>query len=71
MLARLALVALAFTTTPAFAQSKDADEASLPGTWEGTFNSEAVGTGGRGSVSRQAGPPHSGSRKPLGSTGGW
>ena len=46
MLARLALVALAFTSTPAFAQSKDADEASLPGTWEGTFNSEAVGTGG-------------------------
>ena len=46
MLARLALVALAFSATPAFAQNKDSDEATLPGTWEGTFNSEAVGTGG-------------------------
>jgi hypothetical protein len=46
MLARLVLVALAFTATPALAQNKDSDEATLPGTWEGTFNSEAVGTGG-------------------------
>jgi hypothetical protein len=49
MLARLVLVALAFTATPAFAQNKDSDEATLPGTWEGTFNSEAVGTGGMNS----------------------
>lgn len=46
MLARLVLAALVFTTTPVFAQNKDSDESTLPGTWEGTFNSEAVGTGG-------------------------
>ena len=46
MLARLTLIALAFAATPAVAQQKDSDETTLPGTWEGTFNSEAVGTGG-------------------------
>ena len=46
MLARLTFIALAFIATPAVAQHHDHDEATLPGTWEGTFNSEAVGTGG-------------------------
>ena len=46
MLARLALGILVFTATPALAQGKDSDESTLPGTWEGTFQSEAVGTGG-------------------------
>jgi len=46
MFARLTLLALALGTTPALAQQKDADDATLPGTWEGTFNSDAVGTGG-------------------------
>ena len=46
MFARLTLLALTFGTTPALAQQKDADDATLPGTWEGTFNSDAVGTGG-------------------------
>ena len=46
MLTRLSLIALAFGATPALAQQHDADDATLPGTWEGTFNSDAVGTGG-------------------------
>lgn len=46
MLARLTFFALAVLATPALAQHKDNDEATLPGTWEGTFNSEAVGSGG-------------------------
>ena len=46
MLGRLTLIALAFAATPAVAQHTDNDEATLPGTWEGTFNSDAVGSGG-------------------------
>jgi hypothetical protein len=46
MLARLALITLALAATPALAQQHDGNDAALIGTWEGTFNSEAVGTGG-------------------------
>ena len=47
MLARLTLAALAFLGTPALAQHQhNQDEAAVIGTWEGTFNSEAVGSGG-------------------------
>jgi len=46
MLARLAAVALALGTTPLMAQHHDDSAGDLAGTWEGTFKSEAVGTGG-------------------------
>lgn len=46
MLARLTLLALMLAATPAVAQQQGSDEATLPGTWEGTFNSGAIGTGG-------------------------
>ena len=47
MFARLTLIALAFTATPALAQHPEAGgDATLHGTWEGTFNSDAIGTGG-------------------------
>ena len=47
MLARLTLAALAITATPVRAQQQqDHPEAALLGTWEGTFNSDAVGSGG-------------------------
>lgn len=47
MLARLTFAALTLIATPAVAQhSHSQDEAATIGTWEGTFNSDAVGSGG-------------------------
>ena len=47
MLVRFMFAALTLTATPALAQHQQGtDEAATIGTWEGTFNSESVGTGG-------------------------
>jgi hypothetical protein len=45
MLIRFAVIAFVLGATPLMAQHPADNSADLPGTWEGTFKSEAVGTG--------------------------